>query len=185
MDYCKVISNEVISIGVYFILQLLILFISLFIGIGLLSQNFIIGNVFLSLIFTYLYYHLIKFTCSFHNEYNSKKYLVTQSFLSLFFSLFLSIPICLSLFKSEINFQILLITGKLKYSFVEMIYMMPYGLYLSFLNKNNGFVILLFCIAIFLFISFIFLTPYLLMNLNKKSIYFKFKKTYERQYSKK
>lgn len=175
IKFCPTEFNRVAGIGVYFLLQLIIVFFSTVIC----YNNWIHSFPFIDLIFggiiTWIFFKWIKFSTRLQHEYQKPTLLFGLFILHFISGIILTLPICISLFESEIAFQLFLKMGKLEYGFLKQIWLQPYGLFISCQNVNEGLVIIFFCIAIFLFILFLFFVPYLLIYQSRKSIYNSFK----------
>ena len=117
-----------------------------------------------------------------HNNSQNGRLFVVQFFINFILSLLLSIPFCLFLFDYQIIFQLYLKTGKMSLGSIEQLWLKPYGLYETWLVGNEGNIILFICIATFLMIAFIFITPYFLILNNKKSSYTLVKQNYEQNF---
>lgn len=182
LQFCPTFFNSAAGIGVYFLLQLVIVFITIFITYQNLFSSYLFIGILLATIVTFGYYKWVKFSTKKHHQYPKIEILFIQSFISLLTAFVLTVPICVSLFKSEVSFQLLLETGKQEFLLLENIWVQPYGLYLSCCAENSGIVIISFCVAILLFLFFILFIPYLLILQNRKSIYNTIKTSYEQNF---
>jgi hypothetical protein len=183
MQFCPTLYNRIAGTGVYFLLQLIIVFVSINIAyLNFFASYSVIGWIIAGCI-TFVFYKWIKLSTKIHHKMQNIVLLVVQFIISLVFALFLSIPICISLFESEITFQLFSYTGKLSYGLLEQLELQPYGLYLI-CNNENGRIVISFCAAIFLFLLFILFIPYLFILLSRKSLYNNIFKIYEQKFRK-
>ena len=183
MEYCPAIHNKIAGIGTFFFFQILVVFFSVITSyIVFISSNLILGYL-VATLSTFIFYKWMKFLNEIHhNNSQNGRLFVVQFFINFILSLLLSIPFCLFLFDYQIIFQLYLKTGKMSLGSIEQLWLKPYGLYETWLVGNEGNIILFICIATFLMIAFIFITPYFLILNNKKSSYTLVKQNYEQNF---
>ncbi len=182
MQFCTNQFNNIAIIGVYFLLQLIVFFISVFIASSTILQTTLIGSLLISSFLTFGFHKWIKVTTTVHHQYTQRSVLFIQLFLNLIISMLMTVPLCLALFESEIYYQLFLKNGKLDYSIFEQIWLQPYGLYLTCFSENVGTITFVFCTTIFLLLSFLLFFPYLLILQNRESFYHSVKIIYERNF---
>lgn len=182
MEYCPAIHNKIAGIGTFFLFQMMIVFASVITSyIVFISSNLILGYL-VATLSTFIFYKWMKFLNEVHHTNPKIGIFVTQFFINLIFALILAIPFCLFLFEHQILFQLYLKTGKMSLGSIEQLWLKPYGLYETWLVGNEGNIILFICIATFLMIAFIFITPYFFILNNKKSSYTLVKQNYEQNF---
>ena len=182
MQYCNSQFNNIAVIGVYFLIQLIVLFISVFITSYTILHSALIESYLISFLLTCGFYIWIKISTGIHHIHTVRSVLFIQLFLSLVISMLITMPLCFALFESEIYYQLFLKNGKLHYSIFELVWLLPYGLYLTFLSVNVGAIALIFCATIYLLIFFLLFFPYFLIFQNRRSIYHSVKQIYERNF---
>ncbi|MBS7122658.1 MAG: hypothetical protein KH117_16905 [Dysgonomonas sp.] len=182
MQYCPVIYNKVAGIGLFFLFQILVVFASVITAWKVFASSFLIFGFLIATIVTYIFYQWMKFLNEIHHSNTPKGIFVVQFLINLLLALILSIPFCLLLFDHQILFQLYLKTGKMTLGNIEQLWLKPYGLYESWFAENDGNIILFICIANLIMIAFIFITPYLLILKNKKSVYTLVKQNYEQNF---
>ncbi|MFV0155437.1 hypothetical protein OBJ99_10445 [Empedobacter falsenii] len=182
MEYCPVLHNKIIGIGIFFLFQMLIVFASVLTSYKIFISNYLILGYLVATLATFIFYKWMKFLNEVHHTNPKTGIFVTQFFINLIFALILAIPFCLFLFEHQILFQLYLKTGKMTLGNFEQLWLMPLGLYKSWFVENEGNVILFICIAIFIMIAFVFITPYFLIIKNRKSNYTLVKRNYEQNF---
>ena len=182
MEYCPVLHNKIAGIGVFFLFQMMIVFASVITSYKIFISNYLILGYLVATLATFIFYKWMKFLNEVHHTNPKIGIFVTQFFINLIFALILAIPFCLFLFEHQILFQLYLKTGKMSLGSIEQLWLKPYGLYETWLVGNEGNIILFICIATFLMIAFIFITPYFFILNNKKSSYTLVKQNYEQNF---
>lgn len=179
MQYCPDLHNKIAGIGMFFLFQMLIVFISFNTAYNVLISSYLIFGYLIAIFATYIFYKWMKFLNEVHHTKPKTGIFVTQFFINLILAFLLSIPFCLSLFEHQILFQLYLKTGNMTLGNLEQLWLMPFGLYESWFVQNEGSVILFICIGILLMIAFVFIMPYFLIFNNRKSSYTLIKHKYE------
>lgn len=182
MEYCPVLHNKIAGIGVFFLFQMMIVFASVITSYKIFISNYLILGYLVATLATFIFYKWMKFLNEVHHTNPKTGIFVRQFFINLIFALILAIPFCLFLFEHQILFQLYLKTGKMSLGSIEQLWLKPYGLYETWLVGNEGNIILFICIATFLMIAFIFITPYFFILNNKKSSYTLVKQNYEQNF---
>lgn len=182
VQYCPPIYNKVAGVGTFFLFQMLIVFSSVNLACNVFVSSFFIFGLLISLIATFIFYKWMKFLNEIHHNSKQIGAFIIQFFVNLILSFAVSIPFCLYLFDHQILFQLYLKSGKMTLGSIEQLWLKPYGLYQSWLEGNEGNVILFICVAILIMVAFIFISPYILILKNKKSPYTLVKQNYERNF---
>jgi hypothetical protein len=182
MQYCTTQHNQIAGIGVFFIFQLFLIFSALFTAYtNFFSTHLFIGWL-IAVFGSYLFYKWIKFFNKIYHQYNNAGTFVIQIIINLFLALLLTVPYCLSLFEQQVFFQLFLRTGRMNYEFIEQLWLKPFILYEIWFKTDEGMVIFFICMAVFILIAFILLTPYFLIYKNSKSSYTLVKQNYEQNF---
>lgn len=182
MQYCPDLHNKSAGIGIFFLFQMLIVFVSCNTAYNVFISSYLTFGYLIATFATYFFYKWMKFLNETHHTNPKTKIFVTQFFINLILAFVLAIPFCLLLFEYQIHFQLYLKTGKMTLGNLEQIWLLPFGLYKSWFVEKEGTVILFICLAILIMIVFVFITPYFLIFKNRKSSYTLVKKNYEQNF---
>lgn len=182
MQYCPVMYTKVAGIGVFFIFQLLVVFSSVFTAYKVFVSSYNIIGLLIGIMATILFYKWIKFLNNLVHEKSKKEIYAFLFIINICLAIALSTPYCLLIFDHQILFQLFTSTGKMTFGSLEGLWLLPYGLYKSWLVENEGNIILFICFTFFLLLSIILNTPYFLIHKNKKSSYILIKQNYERNF---
>lgn len=182
LKYCPALYNKIAGIGMYFIFQIIIVFFSILIAYSVFIPEYFFLGWLISILGTFIFYKWIKFFNNIYQNYNNIGVFILQTFFNLILALLLCIPFCLYLFEQQILFRLFQDTGKMNFEILEKLWMKPYTLYNTLFSENEGTIILLACLAVFILIAFVFIAPYLLIYNNRKSSYNLVKKNYEQNF---
>ncbi len=182
MDYCPVLYNKAAGIGIFFLFQLLILFVSVIAGFKVYFPNYLALGLLFGVLAIFIFNKWIDLLNRIHHNSHKIGILLAQFFFNFIFSLILSIPFWLFLFEHQILYKLYLRTGKMSYGNIEQLWLKPLGLYESWFLEREGFIILSICIALFMVIAFVYTIPYFLIFKDKKSNYTSVKLNYERHF---
>lgn len=177
--YCGTQLNTSLSIGVFFIFQYIAIFISFYI----LFYDFIISNALASILFSltisFLFRKMIRyFLVHFHQKFSTYLLVVILLINILILSIVASI-FSLKIFESEIFYDLLLKGDYYgKYKITKHLYSLLYQIR----ETETGFVIILFWVAIFLLLQFIFTKPYFDIYSTRRTIYYTIRKNYEQNF---
>lgn len=185
MEYCPVLYNKIAGIGVFFLFQMMIVFASVITSYKVFISNYLILGYLVATLATFIFYKWMKFLNEVHHANPKKGIFVTHFFINLTLALILAFPFCLSLFEYQILFQLYLKTGKMTFGNYDQLWLMPLGLYKCWFVEAEGKVILFICLAIFILIAFVFITPYFLIFKYIKSNFTSIKRNYEQNFYKK
>lgn len=182
MEYCPVLHNKIAGIGIFFLFQVLIVFASVFTSYKIFISSYLILGYLVATLVTFIFYKWMKFLNEVYHANLKRGIFATQIFINLIFALILAIPFCIFLFEHQILFQLYLKTGKMTLGNIEQLWIIPWGLYKTWLVETEGKVILFICIAILIMIAFVFITPYFLIFKNRNSNYTLVKQNYEQNF---
>jgi hypothetical protein len=182
MDYCPTLYNKAAGIGTFFAFQLLIVFLSVITSFTVYFPNYLALGLPIGMLASFISYKWIDLLNRIHHKSHKLGILVAQLFFNSIFSLILSVPFCLFLFEHQILYKLYLKTGKFSFGQTEQLWLLPKGLYESWFLEREGILILAICIALFMFITFVYMAPYFLIFKDKKSNYTSVKLNYERHF---
>jgi hypothetical protein len=182
MEYCPTLYNKAAGIGIFFLFQLLIVFMSVIIGFNVYFPKYLLLGLLNGVLAIFIFYKWIGLLNTIHHSSDKIGILVAQLFFNFIFSLIISIPFWLFLFEHQILYKLYLKTGKLSFGKTEQLWLKPMGLYESWFLKKDGIIILSICIALFMVITFVYTIPYFLIFKDKKSNYTSIKLNYERNF---
>lgn len=182
MQYCPNLHNNTAGIGMFFLFQMLIFFVSFNTVYNVFISSYLTFGYLIAMFATYIFYKWMKFLNEIHHTNPKTKIFVAQFFINLILAFVLAIPFCLSLFEHQIYFQLYLKTGKVTLGNLEQIWLLPFGLYKSWFVEKEGTLILFICLTILIMIAFVFITPYFLIFKNRKSSYTLVKQNYEQNF---
>ena len=182
-DYCREIHSSIFSIGVFFLFQLFLVFISVFTACAVFFPNVIIIGYVLAVVLTFLFYKWLKFLNKIHHNYPGIDVLLVQYFINFGCSVMLSVPFGIALFEKHLLLQVFLESGKSNFGKYEKFWILPRALFESCVADNNGGVILFICTAILAMTTFVFVIPYSLIYQNRNSNYSLVKKKYEQNFN--
>lgn len=182
MDYCPTLYNKVSGIGTFFVFQLLIVFFSVITSFNVYFPNYFVLGLIVGLIATFIFYKWIHLLNGIHHKSQKLGILLVQLFFNSIFSLTLSLPFWIYLFEHHILYKLYLNTGKMFFGKTEQLWLMPKGLYESWFLEKEGIIILSICIAIYMVIAFIYMTPYFFIFKSKNSTYKFVKRNYEQNF---
>lgn len=179
VKYCTTQYNTLCSIGAFFIFQLIAIFISIFI----LFYDFFYCNILISFFFSIATLLLFSKKVSFflkllHKQFNME-ILIVILFINLLILTIITSIFNLKIFETEIYYDLILNGnnyGKYK------IYKYFVSLLHQIKNSENSMVIILFSIAIFLLLQFIFIKPYFQIYSTRKTLYNTIRKNYEQNF---
>ncbi|MCB0537736.1 MAG: hypothetical protein KDE33_09425 [Bacteroidetes bacterium] len=182
MDYCPTLYNKAVGIGIFFVFQLLIVFVSVITSFNVYFPNYLTLGLFIGLLAIFIFYKWIELLNRIHHKSDKIGILVAQLFFNSIFSLIISVPFWLYLFEHQILYKLYLNTGKMSIGKNEQVWLMPKGLYESWFLGREGIIIFSICIALFLVIAFIYTIPYFFIFSSKNSIYKLVKRNYEQNF---
>jgi hypothetical protein len=182
MQYCPDLKNKNAGIGIFFLFQMLIVFVSFNIAYHIVVSNYLIFGYMIATFATYIFYKWMKFLNVLHHTKPKTGIFIAQFFINLILVFMLSIPFCLSLFKYQILFQLYLKTGKMTLGNLEQLWLLPFGLFKSWFTAGEGNVILFICTTIYILLAVVFISPYFLIFTNRKSSYTLVKQNYEQKF---
>jgi hypothetical protein len=182
MDYCPTLFNKAAGIGIFFVFQLLIVYVSVITSFNVYFPNYLTLGILIGVLAIFIFYKWIYLLNRFHHKSHKLSILVAQLFFNSIFSLILSVPFWLFLFEHQILYKLYLKTGKLSFGKTEQLWLKPMSLYESWYLEREGIIILSICIALFMVIAFVYMIPYILIFEDKKSIYTSAKLNYERYF---
>lgn len=182
MDYCPTLYNKAAGIGLFFLFQLLMIFMSVITGFKVYFPNYLALSLIIGALAILVFYKWIDLLNGIHHDSQKIGILVSQLFFNSIFSLILSVPFWLFLFEHQIIYKLYLKTGKLSFGKIEQLWLLPMGLYESWFLEREGLVIFSICLAIFMVIAFVYTIPYILIFKDKKSNYASVKSNYERHF---
>lgn len=183
MDYCPTLYNKAAGLGIFFVFQLLIVFISVTTSFKIYFPNYLVLGLIIGLIAIFIFYKWIELLNGIHHKSQKLGILFLQLFFNSIFSLILSLPFWIYLFEHQILYKLYLKTGKMSFGKTEQLWLMPKGLYESWFLKKEGIIILSICIALYMVIAFVYMIPYFLIFKDKKSNYTSVKLTYEQNFN--
>lgn len=182
MSYCSPLYNRIAGVGIYYLLQMMVVFAStVLLYYNLFPSYYWIGWL-LACVVAFGFSKYTKLTNRVHHHYQSGKIMVNQFIISALIAFIIAIPFCVTLFQTEIIYHIYQKTGKLNIGIIEQAWLKPYGLYLSWLNDDAASVVIAFCSAVWIMLFFLFFMPYLLIFQTRKSLYYIIKKNYEQNF---
>lgn len=179
VNHCTTQYNSLSSIGIFFIFQYLAIFISSFV----FFYDFVYSNVFTSIltsiVILFFFIRIVRFfNKHLHNHFNFKVLffiLVTNVLILIMITTILNLKI----FETEIFYD-LIIKGD-DYGKNKIIKHL-FSLYYQVKTSENAMVIILFWIAKFLLLQFIFIKPYFQIYSTRKTIYNTIRKNYEQNF---
>ena len=107
MQYCPSLHNKSAGIGIFFLFQMLIVFISVNTAYNILISSYLIFGYLIAIFATYIFYKWMKFLNEVHHTNPKIGIFVTQFFINLIFALILAIPFCLFLFEHQKYYSLL------------------------------------------------------------------------------
>ncbi|GEM55385.1 hypothetical protein FB1_16060 [Flavobacterium branchiophilum NBRC 15030 = ATCC 35035] len=131
-----------------------------------------------------MFYFYIKKTTFFISANTERIRIQFVFLLSILISVILTLPFLIKLFILQIEYCFLINDGVLNLTIYNKIWKLPYGLFQSWLNKENGSLIIMISIAFYFFMLFILHYPFTLKYKNFNSIYYKITNLYEEEFSK-
>lgn len=177
--FCTTQHNTISSIGIFFIFQYLAVFESVY----FLFFDFVYSNIYISIFvsffISFLFAKMIKYLLSdFHSKFKIS---------SLFFCLFVNILILLvitslfvlKIFEMEVLYDLIL---KGDYYGNNKFTKHIFSLFHQIAVSEHGLIIILFWVAIFLLLQFIFINPYVQIYSIRKTLYNTIKKSYEQSF---
>lgn len=182
MHYCPAQYNKAAGIGMFFIFQMVIVFISVITTYHIIIFDYMAVGCLIGIFVTYIFYRWMKLMNEMHHNAPRSGVFLFQLVINSNYALVLTVPFSVALFKNQILFEHFLRTGTLEYGGIEKLWLLPIGLYNSWFLEREGTVILLICIAIFMMIAFVMITPYFLIYNGKNSNYTLVKQNYEQKF---
>jgi hypothetical protein len=182
MDYCPTLCNKAAGIGVYFLFQYFILFVSLVTGFIVYFPNYLALGAFVGSLAIFIFYKWIDLLNRIHHNNHNIGILTIHLFFNFIFSLILSTPFWLFLFEHQVIYNLYLKTGEISFGQSEQLWLKPMGLYESWFSESEGVIIFAICIAIFMVIAFVYTIPYFLIFNDRKSNYTQVKFNYEKHF---
>lgn len=173
--------NTISSIGIFFIFQ----YLAIFTSFSILFFEFIYSNIFISIffgfLFMYLFVRLTKYLLSKLQNGFKINVLLNISFVNTLILFIVSMIFTLKIFQNEIYYDLILNGNsygnfKIKKHILSLLYQIK--------SSENGIIILLFSIALFLLFQFIFIKPYFQIYAIRKTLYYTIKKGYEQKFKK-
>lgn len=179
VKYCSTQYNSLSSIGIFFIFQNLAIFISLFV----LLYDFVFSNVFvsifLSLVILFLFNRIVRIFTKHLQKAFKFSILIVILFTNVLILLTITTTLNLKIFETEIIYDLILKGDNYgKYKIEKHLFSLLYQIN----NSENSLVIILFWVAIFLLLQFIFIKPYFLIYSTRKTIYNTIRKNYEQNF---
>lgn len=182
MGFCPTMYNNVAGLGVYFIFQILIVFISTCIAFSEFISLRIDLMFIIAILVTLIFYKWMKYFNGINHKMTEIYRFRFQFIFHFIMSFVWAVPYCLALFHYQILFNLCLKTGKVNVGGIEQIWLKPYGLFESCIDENGPNNVFFICLSITILISFIFNAPYILIFKNKNTYYSQFKNNYERNF---
>lgn len=179
VKYCSTQYNSLSSIGIFFIFQYLAIFVSLFV----LLYDFVYSNFFVSIFLSLVILFLFERTVRSFTKHLQKAFkfsvLIVILFTNVLILLTITTTLNLKIFETEIIYDLILKGDNYgKYKIEKHLFSLFYQI-----NKSeNGLVIILFWVAIFLLLQFIFIKPYFQIYSTRKTIYNTIRKNYEQNF---
>lgn len=179
VKFCSTQYNSLSSIGIFFIFQYLVIFVSFFV----LLYDFVYSNVFVSIYLSFVILFLFKrivrfFTKQLHKEFKFSV-LIVILIINVLILLIITTILNLKIFETEIFYDLILNGDNYgKYKIIRHIFSLYYQIKIS----ENGFIITLFWIAKFLLLQYIFIKPYFHIYSTKNTIYNTIRKNYEQNF---
>lgn len=181
MKFCNTSFNNVSGIGLIFFMQMSIGFFSGYLTSTIFILNwfisFIIGLVFVLVLFFYIKYSTLFLSNSF-----SRNRLLILFFCSIITAVLITLPFLLKIFQSQIEYVFLINHGAINITNTNKIWKLPYGLYELWFSQENDLIVFFVSSTLFILILFIFFYPYSLIYKNKTSLYYKIIKIYEERF---
>lgn len=178
VKYCSTQYNSLSSIGIFFIFQYLAIFVSLFV----IVYDFVFSNVFVSIFLSLIILFLFEKTVRIFIKHLHKSFKISVLIVILFTNVLILLTITttltLKIFETEIIYDLILNGDNYgKYKIKHL-----FSLFFQINNSENGLVIILFWVAIFLLLQFIFIKPYFQIYSTRKTIYNTLRKKYEQNF---
>ncbi len=179
VNHCSTQYNSLSSIGIFFIFQYIVIFISSFV----FFNDFVYSNVFTSIlssiVILFFFIRIVRiFTKQLQKEFKFSV-LIVILFINVLILLMITTILNLKIFETEIFYN-LIIKGD-DYGNYKIIKHL-FSLYYQVKTSENAMVIILFWIAKFLLLQFIFIKPYFQIYSTRKTIYNTIRKNYEQNF---
>jgi hypothetical protein len=185
VGFCPTMYNTIAGIGLYFVLQLVIVFISAFTICSLWIASAPYIAIPFAGILSWLFFKWIKVNAGLQHEYNDTAMLFAVFVINFIIALIITLPLCISLFKGQIDFQIYLDYEQFERNFFGQVQQQANGLFqICRDEERGGDMISFFCISSFLIVLFMLFTPYVLIWKTLKSIHNIVLGTYEQKFNK-
>lgn len=179
VKHCSTQYNSLSSIGIFFIFQYLAIFISSFV----FFYDFVYSNVFVSILISIAILIFFLKIVRFFNKHLHSHFDFKVLFVILVTNVLILITITtilnLKFFETEIFYDLIIKGDDYgKYKIIKHLF----SLYYQVKTSENAIVIILFWIAKFLLLQFIFIKPYLQIYSTRKTIYNTIRKNYEQNF---
>jgi hypothetical protein len=179
VNHCSTQYNSLSSIGIFFIFQYLVIFISSFV----FFNDFVYSNVFTSIlssiVILFFFIRIVRIFTKQLQKVFKFSVLIVILFINVLILLIITTILNLKIFETEIFYD-LIIKGD-DYGNYKIIKHL-FSLYYQVKTSENAMVIILFWIAKFLLLQFIFIKPYFQIYSTRKTIYNTIRKNYEQNF---
>ena len=179
VNHCSTQYNSLSSIGIFFIFQYLVIFISSFV----FFNDFVYSNVFTSIlssiVILFFFIRIVRIFTKQLQKVFKFGVLIVILFINVLILLIITTILNLKIFETEIFYD-LIIKGD-DYGNYKIIKHL-FSLYYQVKTSENAMVIILFWIAKFLLLQFIFIKPYFQIYSTRKTIYNTIRKNYEQNF---
>lgn len=179
VNHCSTQYNSLSSIGIFFIFQYIVIFISSFV----FFNDFVYSNVFTSIlssiVILFFFIRIVRIFTKQLQKVFKFSVLIVILFINVLILLIITTILNLKIFETEIFYD-LIIKGD-DYGNYKIIKHL-FSLYYQVKTSENAMVIILFWIAKFLLLQFIFIKPYFQIYSTRKTIYNTIRKNYEQNF---
>lgn len=179
VKHCPTQYNFLSSIGIFFIFQYIVIFISSFVFFYDFVYSKVFTSILVSIVILFIFIKIVRFfNKHLHNHFNVK---VLYNIFILYILILIMITTILNLkiFEAEIFYDLIIKGDDYgKYKIIKHLF----SLYYQVKTSENALVIILFWMAKFLLLQFIFIKPYFQIYSTRKTIYYTIRKNYEQNF---